>query len=273
MIARLLRLTALFDRLCENMNNTDKGTFVDEMFKVGAHFGYSKSRRHPSVKSFIFGVKNRVEIMDLEKTEEALSAAKEFARSLAQEGKQMLFVGTKPEAKKWIMEGAQSIDMPFVTEHWVGGTMTNFSQIKKRIDRFHSILDKKEKGELAMYTKKERLLLDREMEKLDRNFGGIIAMKQLPKALFVIDPRAEHNAVIEAQKENIPIVALASSDCDISNIDYPIPANDSASASIRLFVDEIAAAYKEGRNAGQIKDAKKDNSSEASLKQVSGDID
>ncbi|MEK7555820.1 MAG: 30S ribosomal protein S2 [Patescibacteria group bacterium] len=224
----------------------NKNTFIDDMLLAGSHFGYSKSRRHPSMKSFILGAKNRVELFNLDKTLKALDVVKEFIASKAQDGKTILFVGTKPEAKKTVEEYARAINMPYVTERWIGGMLTNFHEIKKRVARLEEIQNKKEKGELAKYTKKEQLLLDRELAKLNKNFSGIVSMKELPKALFVVDPKHEQIAVTEARKENIPVIALASSDCDISKIDYSIPVNESSRPSIELLVREIASAYREG---------------------------
>jgi len=231
------------------MIKTDIKTLIDNMFKAGSHFGYSKSRRHPSAKPYIFGAKNRVEIIDLEKTAELLDDAKSFVESFGSEGKKILFVGSKPEAAQYVREGAERIGMPYMTNRWIGGTLTNFPEIKKRLKHFQDISSKKEKGELGMYTKKERLLLDREMEKLEKNFGGIVDMIELPKAMFVIDPKAEKNAITEAKKQGIIVIALASSDCNVKEIDYPIVANDSSTPSIKLFVDEIVAAYKTGQSA------------------------
>ena len=144
---------------------------ITDMFAAGAHFGYSRSRRHPSVKSFVFGVKNGVEIMDLEKTSVELERAKEFVKTIAKTGKQILFVGTKNEGKKALEDGALSVDMPFVAERWVGGNLTNFPEIKKRIALLEDLRAKRENGELAMYTKKERLLIDKDIERLERNFS------------------------------------------------------------------------------------------------------
>jgi len=222
-------------------------TVIDKMLAVGAHFGYRKSRRHPSMKPFIFGVKNRTEIFDLEKTGENLESTKEYIAKLAAEGKKILFVGTKAEAKTYIKDGAESIDMPYVTERWIGGTLTNFPEIKKRAARLLDLIDKKEKGELAKYTKKEQMLLGREADKLQKNFGGITNMKDLPNVVFVIDPRNEDIAVIEAQKMNIPVVALASSDCNTRDLEYVIPANDASIKSIEFFMNEIVNAYKDAR--------------------------
>lgn len=229
-----------------------KTGIIDALFKTGAHFGYSKARRHPSTKPFIFGSKNNVEILDLEKTSASLEAARGVVADLAHEGKTILFVGTKPEARKLVVDGANAIDMPYVSERWIGGTLTNFSEIKKRVARLEDLLIKREKGELSVYTKKERLLLDREIAKLQKHFGGIVSMKETPRALFIVDPRAEHLAVREAVARNVPIIALASSDCDVAKITYPIVANDSAMQSIRFFVEEIVTAYREGKATAPI---------------------
>ncbi|MEK7568758.1 MAG: 30S ribosomal protein S2 [Patescibacteria group bacterium] len=222
---------------------------ITDMFAAGAHFGYSRSRRHPSAKPFIFGVKNKVEILDLEKTSVELEKAKDFVKSLAQGGKQILFVGTKNEAKRAVEAGAGAIDMPFVVERWVGGVLTNFPEIKKRIALLEDLRNKKEKGELAMYTKKERLLIDKDVERLERNFAGIVSMRTMPVAMFVIDPKKEAIAVKEAQYLKIPVIALASSDCNLKDVDYAIPGNDSSVASITFFVTQIVQAFKDGRAA------------------------
>lgn len=220
---------------------------IEQMFKAGAHFGYSKSKRHPSVKKFIFGVKNRAEIFDLEKTVDSLEEAKTFVKLLASTKKQILFVSSKSESKEAIETGALSINAPFVSGRWIGGTLTNYEEIKKRIARFQNLESDKEKGLLGKYTKKERLLLDREIAKLESKFSGLTSLEGLPAVLFVVDPKKESIAVAEALEKNIPIVALANSDCNINNIDYPIVANDSSRASIQYFVDEIVSAYEEGK--------------------------
>jgi len=216
---------------------------IDEMFKVGAHFGYSKTRRHPSVAPYIFGVKNRVEIIDLEKTDELLDRALAFISNLAKEGKQVLFVGGKNEARGALKIAAESINMPFVDGRWIGGTLTNFPEIKKRLNKLEDLTKQKERGELSKYTKKERLMIDREIANLERFFSGISSMKDLAKALVVVDPKKEIIAVTEAQRMNIPVIALCGTDCDISKINYPIVANDSAVSSITFFVNEAAKAY------------------------------
>lgn len=220
---------------------------IEAMFKVGAHFGLGRSRRHPSVADYIFGAKNKVEIFDLEKTSVLLDNAKNFAKSVAASGGQLLFAGSKNESLTAIKDAALKLNQPYVSGRWIGGTLTNFSQIRKRVERMEDLIAKREKGELSKYTKKERLLIDREIAKLERFFSGLIVLKQKPKAVFVIDPKKEMIAVREAKHQNIPVIALAGSDCDISMIDYPIVGNDTAKASIAFFIKEIAEAFESGR--------------------------
>ena len=220
---------------------------IEAMFKAGAHFAYSRSRRHPSAEPYIFGAKNRVEIFDLEKTKECLDKAKAFATSVAVANGQLLFVSGKNEALEAIKVGAESIGMPFVAGRWIGGTITNFAKIRSRVEKLNDLLSQKEKGELQKYTKKERLLIDKDIADLEKNFGGISPMKELPKAVFVVDSRKEHTVVAEAKKAGIPVISLSGSDCDMKETQFPIPANDSSMASIKYFVGEIVNAYKSAK--------------------------
>lgn len=222
---------------------------IESLFRAGAHFAYGKTRRHPTAAKFIFGSKARVEIFDLEKTSETLENAKNFVRGLSGAGKQILFVSSKSEAKEAIMKGAEAIHMPYVAGRFIGGTLTNFPQIKKRIEKLERLLGERERGELSKYTKKERLLIDREIITLNNTFGGIVSMKSLPAAIFVIDSKREHIVVSEATQLKIPVIALSNSDCDLSEVSYPIPANDSSRSSIEFFVHEIVTAYKEQKAA------------------------
>jgi small subunit ribosomal protein S2 len=231
------------------MEETKNKEIIDAMFKAGAHFGYQKSRRHASIAPYIFGVKNRTEIINLEKTAEMLEEAKNFVAKLASEGKQILFAGGKNESRNAIRNAAMSAEIPFVAGRWVGGTFSNFAEIKKRIAMFEDLVDQREKGQLVKYTKKERLLIDRKIDNLEKLFSGLVLMKDMPKALFVIDPRKENIAVSEARKMGIPVIALAGTDCDISKIDYPIVGNDSSVTSINFFVSEISKAYKKAKIA------------------------
>ena len=231
----------------KNTKNSDK--IIEEMFKAGAHFGYSRSRRHPTASPYIFGVKNRVEIFDLAKTADLLKNALDFVSGLAKEDRQILFVGGKNEARDLIKNAAISIDMPYVAGRWIGGTFTNFPEIKKRISKLEELTKQREKGELSKYTKKERLIIDRNIANLERFFSGLLLMKEMPKAIFVIDPKNEAIAVTEAKKIGIPVIALAGSDCDIKDVDYPIAANDSSISSISFFVGEIVSAYKKNKGS------------------------
>lgn len=219
---------------------------IDGMFKAGAHFAYSPRRRHPQAVPFIYGAKNNVEIFDLEKTSEKLTQACDYVRSLAKEGKVILFVGGKNESLQAIKDAATSLSMPYVAGRWIGGTLTNFNEIKKRVQKMEDTIDKREKGELVKYTKKERLLIDREVDKLERFFSGIRTLKEKPAALFVIDQKREKIAVTEAKKQGVTVLSLSGSDCNLKEVDFPIPGNDSSISSITFFVNEISKAYREG---------------------------
>lgn len=232
------------------MDKKDTNPVIDSLFKAGAHFGYSRTRRHPSIAPFIFGVKNRVEIFDLEKTYVLLDKAKEFVAKLGSENKVILFASGKAEAKESITLAAKALGMPYVAGRWIGGALTNFGQIKTRMERLERLRGERERGELAKYTKKERLLIDREIVKLETLFGGLLPLKEMPKALFVVDSKREIIAVTEAHKMGIPVIALLSTDCDLKDVNYPILGNDSSVTSIEFFVAEIVKAYKQGTALG-----------------------
>ncbi len=219
------------------------------MFSAGAHFGLGRSRRHPTVAPYIFGTKNSTDIFDLEKTNESLEKAKAVIAALGKEGKTILFVGGKKEASMSIKNAAQSINMPYVEGRWIGGTLSNFGQIRKRIDRYEKLISDREKGELAKYTKRERMLIDKEIASLEKMFLGIVSLKKTPDAIFMIDPRREKNALKEALDMNVPVIALAGSDCDITEVAHPIIGNDASRSSIQFFVDEVTKAYQNGKVA------------------------
>ncbi|MFC1802087.1 30S ribosomal protein S2 [Patescibacteria group bacterium] len=228
-------------------NTEDKITedkVIEQMFEAGAHFGYSRAKRHSSAKRVLFGSKNGTDIFDLEKTKKYLEEAKEFVKSLSEQKKQILFVGGKNEARKIVEETAVALGLPFVASRWIGGTLTNFTEIRKRVQKLERLRQEKEKGEWGKYTKKEALDLSKELEKLEKTFSGLVEMKSLPTALFVVDAKHEDIAVTEAKSMNIPVVSLSNSDNDISKIDYPIPANDTSKTSIEYFVKQIEEAYK-----------------------------
>ncbi len=238
---------------------------IEEMYKNGAHFGYRHSKRHPSVSSYIYDIKGNNEIFDLEKTYKLFTDSYDFVKSSASLGKTILFVGGKHEAWEAIKQSAEFAGMPYAIGRWIGGTITNFNEIKKRIKHFTELKEKREVGEFVKkYTKKERILIDREIKDLEEKFGGIEGMQKIPDVVYVVDPKNEEMVVREAIKSGLPIVALASSDCNLGEIDYPIPANDSARASIEYFTKKIADACVEGRKE---KESAKEKAEEAEKKE------
>lgn len=216
---------------------------LQEMIDAGIHFGYTKTRRHPSAKPFIFDTKNKIDIIDLEKTADLLKKAEEFVATLSKDGKKILFVGTKAEAQEVTRNAADTLRMPYVTNRWIGGTLTNFTEIKRRVDILVDLKDKKAKGQLEKYTKKEQSDFSRQINKMEGYFGGLVGMDKKPDALFVIDVKKEINAVKEAIQLKIPVVTISSTDCDISDIAYPIIANDSAILSLKLLTNRIVNAF------------------------------
>ncbi len=234
----------------DTMNSETEGR-VKELFKLGAHFGFSRSRRHPSVSPFIYGFKNKTAVIDLEKTLEALARAKDFVKRLASEGKQVLLVGNKNEARPLVKKCADVVGLPYVNERWLGGTLTNFKQLRSRVEKLKDYRDKEQKGELSVYTKRERLRLGIEMTKVSKYFSGIESLEKLPGALFLIDSDKERTAMAEAKQLGIPVISLSGSDCDIRRVDYPIIGNDGARASIEFFLTEVVEAYHDGRLAAQ----------------------
>jgi small subunit ribosomal protein S2 len=226
---------------------------TEEMFKAGVHYGYAKSRRHPSTTPYIFTTKNGVDIINIEKTAELLEKVLERVSEYGATGKTILFVGTKAEAKQQIIETALALNMPYVGERWVGGSLTNYSEIKKRISKLLDLREQKEKGGFEKYTKKERLLIDREMDDMTKNFQGFTNMTRTPDAMFVVDPKKEHIAVTEAKQMNIPIIALLNSDCDLKKVEFPIVGNDSSVSSISFFLSQIKTAYTNGADGANPK--------------------
>lgn len=226
----------------------DAQSLIARLFSAGAHFGFSKSRRHPTAAPYLFGTKQGTDIFDLEKTSALLADAAAYLHTLGAAGTTVVFVGTKEEIRGLVTDAAQSLEMPYVTNRWIGGTLTNFSEVQKRINRLLSLYTQQENGELdRKYTKKERLMLAREMEKLEFNFGGIKTLERLPGALVVVDPRHDAIAVREARQMSIPVIAIMSSDCDANAIEKPVFVNDAHRASVSLALDELVAGYRAGR--------------------------
>ncbi len=209
---------------------------IEEMLAAGMHFGHSQSRWHPKMKKYIFTSRKNVYIIDLTKARKCLETALNFLENLVRENKTVLFVGTKGQVKKPLKNLAQELKMPYVTEKWLGGTLTNFLVIKKLIKKFKDLTEEKKLGKLDKYTKKERLDFDREIAKLEIKVGGLANLTKIPDALFVWDVKKEKTAITEARKKNIPIVAICDTNVDPTLINYPIPANDDATKTIKLIL-------------------------------------
>lgn len=223
-------------------------TLIERMFKAGAHFGFTKSRRHPSVTPYIFTNKLGTDIIDLEQTAQLLEDAKQMLKEAGEKGQTVLYVGTKNEISKIVESFGKKAEMPIVVNRWIGGMLTNFSEIRKRIERLKALVAQRESGEMERkYIKKERVVIGREVAKLEFNFAGIEKMDRAPHILLVVDPRHDFIAVQEATDMKIPVIALMSSDCDIAKVTKPVVINDSLHTSVTLALDELTNAYLEGR--------------------------
>jgi small subunit ribosomal protein S2 len=220
---------------------------MKELLEAGVHFGHQTKRWNPKMKPYIFGARNGIYIVDLQKTVRMFKTAYDFIIDTAAAGKSVLFVGTKKQARESIYEESNRCEMFYVHNRWLGGMLTNFQTIKKSIDRLNYLNEIMNDGSINLFPKKERLKLEKERVKLDANLGGIRNMSQIPGALFVVDPKNEAIAVREAQRLNIPIVAIVDTNCDPDYIDYAIPGNDDAIRAIRLITSRIADACVEGR--------------------------
>lgn len=239
----ILAKSPYFDSITDIMTEINSKK-VEELFAAGAHFGYSKAKRHPSTKDFVYGTKNRVEVIDLEKTVEALELAKDFVKETTSKGGKVLFVASKNEMRRTTEELAKSVNMPYVANRWIGGTFTNFSEIRKRVNRLVKLTTGFEKGEFGQYTKKERLDMEKEMKKLAKYYEGVIDMKVMPKAIVLIDSDAEMNALKEANDLNVPVIAISNTDCDVTNVKHPIIANDTSKEAVEIILKELVSAIK-----------------------------
>ena len=225
---------------------------VQQLLEAGVHFGHRASRAHPKMKPFIYGVRDGVSIIDLTLSEKFLKEACEFVSGLSKNGEILLFVGTKKQAQSLVSELAKKIGAPYLSNRWVGGFLTNFDIVQNNVKKLKDLREQKEKGELEKYTKKEQLLLDREIARLERDYGGVLDLVVKPAALFIIDAVKEKTAVNEARRLGLPIVAITDSNCDISLIDYPIPGNDDAIKSIKILVETVVGAYEEGKKSQKV---------------------
>lgn len=228
---------------------------MKQLLEAGVHFGHQTRRWNPKMAPYIFTERNGIYIIDLQKTVRKIDEAYNFIRDLALEGKTVLFVGTKKQAQESIESEAKRCNMYYVNNRWLGGMLTNFKTIRKRIDRLDEIDNMEEKGQFELLPKKEVIKLQHEREKLQANLGGIRNMKKLPDAIFIVDPKKEHIAVSEARNLGIPIVAIIDTNCDPDEIDYVIPGNDDAIRAIKLIAGKMADGILEGRQGEQFEDA------------------
>lgn len=230
-----------------HMTTADLTADVKRLFDAGAHFAQVKSRRHPSTKSFVVGLAGRTEIIDLRETVLQLERAEAALETLARDGKTVVFVGGKPEVASLVRAAAERVHAPYVATRWLGGTITNWSEIQKRIDRLAILREETASGALAkQHTKLEVVRLTREMERLIERLDGIAELHKRPDALVVVDTKHEKHAVKEARLAGIPVIALMSSDCNLADATYPILANDSSRASVETVLDRLALALSRG---------------------------
>ena len=220
---------------------------MKQLLEAGVHFGHQTRRWNPKMAEYIFTERNGIYIIDLQKTVKKIEEAYAFIKEVAESGKEVLFVGTKKQAQDSIKEEAERVGMYWVNARWLGGMMTNFKTIKKRIDRLEQLTKMEEDGTFDLLPKKEVINLKAEREKLEKYLGGIKDMKDLPGALFVVDPRKEKIAIEEAKKLGIPVVAIVDTNCDPEDVDYVIPGNDDAIRAVKLIASTIANAIIEGR--------------------------
>jgi small subunit ribosomal protein S2 len=217
------------------------------LLEAGVHFGHQTNKWNPKMKPYIFGARNGIYIIDLQQTVGMFQAAYDFIVNLVAEGKEVLFIGTKKQSQEAVKEEAERCAMPYVNQRWLGGMLTNFNTISKRIERLNSLQKMFEDDSIKAFPKKEIMKLQKEMNKLEKVLGGIKAVKRLPGGLFVVDPKRESIAIKEAQKLRIPIVAIVDTNCDPDDIDYIIPGNDDAIRAIKLFASKIADAVVDGK--------------------------
>ena len=220
---------------------------MKQLLEAGVHFGHQTRRWDPKMAEYIFQARNGIHIIDLQKTSKKLDEAYNFLKEQAEEGKTVLFVGTKKQAQECVKEAAEKCGMFYVNQRWLGGTLTNFGTIRKRIERLTELEKMQEDGTFDVLPKKEVIILKKEMEKLEKNLGGIKDMKELPGVMFIVDPKKERIGILEAKKLGIPVIGLIDTNCNPEDVDYPIPGNDDAIRAVALVADCMANAVIEGR--------------------------
>ena len=225
---------------------------MKQLLEAGVHFGHQTKRWDPKMAEYIYQARNGIHIIDLQKTSKKIDEAYKFIKEVSEEGKDILFVGTKKQAQECIKEAAIKSNMFYVDQRWLGGMLTNFKTIRKRVERLKKLEQMQEDGTFDMLPKKEVAALKNEMEKLEKNLGGIKEMTRLPGAMFVVDPKNERIAVLEAKKLNIPIIGLVDTNCNPEDVDFPIPGNDDAIRAVKLITDVMANGIIEGRQGEEV---------------------
>ena len=236
---------------------------MKQLLEAGVHYGHQTRRWDPKMAEYIFQARNGIHIIDLQKTSKKIDEAYDFMRSQAEEGKKVLFVGTKKQAQECMKEAAEKSGMYYVNQRWLGGMLTNFGTIRKRVERLNELETMQEDGTFDVLPKKEVILLKKEMDKLQKNLGGIKDMTEIPGVLFVVDPKKERIAILEARKLNIPVVGLVDTNCNPEDVDYAIPGNDDAIRAVKLIADVMANAIIEGHQ-GESEDTTETNFEEVS---------
>ena len=228
---------------------------MKQLLEAGVHFGHQTRRWDPKMAEYIFQARNGIHIIDLQKTSKKLDEAYAFVKEQAEEGKDILFVGTKKQAQECMKEAALKCNMFYVDQRWLGGMLTNFETIRARVERLKKLEEMANDGTFDMLPKKEVIGLKKEMEKLEKNLGGIKEMNKMPGVMFVVDPKKERIAILEARKLHIPVVGLIDTNCNPEDVDYPIPGNDDAIRAVKLIADVMANAVIEGRQGEVVTDA------------------
>ena len=239
---------------------------MKQLLEAGVHFGHQTKRWDPKMAEYIYQARNGIHIIDLQKTSKKIDEAYAFMKEVAEEGKDILFVGTKKQAQECVKEAAEKSGMFYVDQRWLGGMLTNFKTIRKRIARLNKLEEMQEDGTFDVLPKKEVAALKNEMEKLEKNLGGIKNMTRMPGAMFVVDPKNERIAILEARKLNIPIIGLVDTNCNPEDVDYPIPGNDDAIRAVKLITDVMANAIIEGRQ-GEILEAEAEMAEEVATEE------
>ena len=226
-----------------------------EMLKAGVHFGHHTSKWHPKMEEYIYASRNGVHIFDLERTSEELVKTLEFVKTLAQNGKVILFVGTKQQAREIIKAAALECEMPYLVERWIGGLLTNFSEVQKRLKKYHELKDMFASGEIEKYAKKEQVMLKKKLENMDKYLCGLTDLEKMPDALYIADMRVEKTAITEAKRKGVEIIGVCDTNVNPANANQIIPANDDAVNSIKIMSNLVSEAIKEGNKLWQTKQA------------------